>query len=124
YGISVGIGRMGPDDPAATVLIAGYSGGAHCCATLQAVSLVDGGPVSAILPMKDGAPLDRLPQDLDGDGVRDFRWIDNSLLYAFSSYAASWPVPRIYNLRAGTVADVSREPRFAPIYHKFARQAL
>ncbi|RYF00681.1 MAG: hypothetical protein EOO77_33715, partial [Oxalobacteraceae bacterium] len=39
--------------------------------------------------------------------------IDNSLLYAFSSYAASWPVPQIYNLRAGTVVDVSREPGFA-----------
>lgn len=124
YGISVGIGRLGRGDTAPTVLIAGYSGGAHCCATLQAVSLVDGQPISAILPMKDGDPLDGFPKDIDGDGVRDFRWIDNSLLYAFSSYAASWPVPRIYNLQGGAVADVSRQPGFAAIYRKFASEAL
>jgi hypothetical protein len=124
YGISVGIGRMAPGDPAPTVLLAGHSGGAHCCATLQAVSLVDGQPVSAILPLKDGAPLERFPEDIDGDGVRDFRWIDNSLLYAFSSYAASRPVPRIYNLQAGAVTDVSRQPRFGAIYRKFARKVL
>lgn len=124
YGISVGIGRMAPDDVAPTVLIGGYSGGAHCCATLQTVSLVDGQPVSALLPMKDGEPLDAFPADLDGDGVRDFDWIDGSLLYAFSGYAGSWPVPRIYNLRRGELVDVSRDPGFAPRLRAFADEAL
>lgn len=124
YGISVGIGRMAPDDAAPTVLIGGYSGGAHCCGTLQAISLVDGALVSTLLPMKDGDPVDAFPVDIDGDGTRDFDWIDQSLLYAFSSYAGSWPVPRIFNLRGGELADVSREPRYAPKFRAFAAEAL
>ncbi len=124
YGISVGIGRMAPDDAVPTVLIGGYSGGMHCCATLQVISLVDGAPVSTLLPMKDGEPLDAFPADIDGDGTRDFDWIDHSLLYAFTSYAGSWPVPRIYNLRRGELADVSREPRYASKYRKFSNKAL
>jgi hypothetical protein len=124
YGISVGIGRMAPGDPGPTVLIGGYSGGMHCCATLQAISLVDGAPVSTLLPMKDGVPIEDFPTDIDGDGTRDFDWIDQSLLYAFSSYAGSWPVPRIYNLRRGEAIDVSREPRYASRFRKFAAKAL
>src|SRR5688500_3385218 len=124
YGISVGIGRMAPDDAAPTVLIGGYSGGMHCCATLQVISLVDGAPISTLLPMKDGEPLDAFPTDIDGDGTRDFEWIDQSLLYAFTSYAGSWPVPRIYNLRRGEAVDVSREPRYAPKFRDFAANVL
>jgi hypothetical protein len=124
YGISVGIGRMAPDDAAPTVLIGGYSGGMHCCATLQAISLVDGAPVSALLPMKDGEPVDAFPADIDGDGARDFDWIDQSLLYAFTSYAGSWPVPRIYNLLRGQPVDVSREPRYAAKFREFAANVL
>ena len=124
YGISVGIGRMARGDAAPAVLIGGYSGGMHCCATLQVVSLADGVPVSALLPMKDGDPVDRFPRDVDGDGVRDFDWIDGSLLYAFSSYAGSRPVPRIFNLRAGALVDVSREPRYARRFRAFAAEAL
>ena len=122
FGISIGIGRMAEADPAATVLIAGYTGGMHCCATLQAVSLVDGEPGSVLLPRKDGELIDAFPDDIDG--VRDIRWQDDSLLYAFTSYAASWPVPRIYHLRRGELVDVSRTPSFARIYHDFASETL
>jgi hypothetical protein len=124
YGVSVGIGRIAPGDAAPTVLLAGYSGGAHCCATTQAVSLVDGRPVLTTLPLMDGEPLDAFPQDIDGDGTRDFEWIDGSLLYAFTSYASSRPVPRIYNLRDGKLVDVSRDPKFAPRFRDFAADAL
>lgn len=95
YGISVGIGRMRPDDAMPTVLIGGYSGGAHCCATLQAISLVDGRPVAETLPLTDGDELDGFPRDLDGDGTADIRWSDDSLQYQFSGHAGSWNVPRI-----------------------------
>jgi hypothetical protein len=124
YGIRVGIGRLAASDPAPTVLLAGYSGGAHCCATTQLVGLVDGRPVATSLPMKDGEPLDAFPRDIDGDGVRDFEWIDGSLLYAFTSYAGSWPVPRIYNVRQGKLVDVTREPGFARPVREFAQEAL
>jgi hypothetical protein len=124
YGISAGVGRMAPGDAAATVLIGGYSGGAHCCATLQAVSLVDGRPVLATLPNRDGAPPDEFPRDLDGDGTRDLEWTDDSLLYAFASHAGSWSIPRIYHFERGQPVDVSRNPGFAPIYRKLAEEAL
>lgn len=124
YGISVGIGRMAPGDEAPTVLIGGYSGGAHCCATLQTVSLVDGKSVATILPMMDGEPVDKFPRDLDRDGTIDLEWRDDSLRYAFSSGAASWSIPRIYNLRRGAPVDVSRAPGFARIYREFAEDTL
>ncbi len=124
YGISIGIGRISTGDAAPTVLIAGYSGGAHCCATLQAVSLVDGVPVATILPMKDGEPVDRFPRDIDRDGTIDIQWADDSLRYSFSSGAASWSVPRIYNLERGQPVDVSREPGFARIYRELAKDTL
>lgn len=124
YGISVGIGRMASGDAAPTVLIGGYSGGAHCCATLQVVSLVDGQPLVAALPMRDGEPLARFPRDLDHDGTRDLEWTDDSLLYAFASHAGSWSVPRIYRLARGEPIDVSHAPRFAPVYRKLGEQAL
>lgn len=124
YGIAVGVGRLAPGDPAPTVLIGGYSGGAHCCATLQAVSQVGGRPVTTALPMRDGEPLAAFPRDLDGDGTRDLEWSDDSLLYAFASHAGSWSIPRIYHLERGTLVDVSRQPGFAPLYRKLGEQAL
>jgi hypothetical protein len=124
YGFSVGIGRMAPGDAAPTVLIAGFTGGAHCCATLQIVSLVDGQPVVAVLPTRDGGPLGRFPRDLDGDGTADLVWADDSLLYAFASHAGSWSVPRIYHLHRGEPVDVSREPGFVRIYRELAEQTL
>jgi hypothetical protein len=124
YGISVGIGRMSRDDPAPTVLISGYSGGMHCCATLQIVSLVGGAPVVDRLPPMDGEPLDRFPSDIDGDGTRDIRWNDDSLLYQFASHAGSRQVPSIYAIKDGHAVDVSREARFASVYRRFARDTL
>lgn len=124
YGISVGIGRARRGDETPTVLIAGYSGGAHCCATLQVVSLVDGRPVSTILPMKDGEPVERFPRDMDRDGTIDLEWADDSLRYSFSSGAASWSIPRIYHLVRGEPVDVSRQPGFARIYRELAKDTL
>jgi hypothetical protein len=124
YGISVGIGKLRRKDAQPTVFLAGYSGGAHCCGTLQLVSAIDGVPVITSLPLKDGDPMSALPKDIDGDGTADIRWGDDSLLYEFSSYAESLQVPQIYNLREGLAYDVSREPRFAGTFRKFAAEAL
>jgi len=124
YGISVGIGRMARGDTAPTVLLAGYSGGTHCCATLQVVSVVDGQPVTAILPPKDGETMTSFPRDLDRDGTADLAWSDSSLLYAFASYASSWSIPRFYHFRNGEPLDVSREPGFVRTYREFAADTL
>jgi hypothetical protein len=124
YGISVGIGRMARDDATPTVLLGGYSGGAHCCATLQIVSLVDGRAITETLPMTDSDRMKRFPRDIDGDGAVDIRWSDDSLQYQFASHAGSWNVPRIYNMAGGKALDVSRQPGFAGIFQDFAQKTL
>jgi hypothetical protein len=124
YGIGVGIVKLNPRDTRPTVLISGFSGGAHCCATLQVVSLVNGKPVIAKLHPRDGDIVHELPTDIDGDGTLDIRWADDSLLYEFASHAGSRSVPRIINIRNGRAIDVSREPRFAKIYRDFAQKTL
>jgi len=124
FGIGVGIVKLNPRDAHPTVLISGFSGGAHCCATLQLVSLVNGKPVIAKLHPRDGDIVHELPADIDGDGTLDIRWGDDSLLYYFTSYAASISVPRIINIRRGHTVDVSREPRFSSVYRKFTAMTL
>jgi hypothetical protein len=124
YGVSVGIGKLRRNDLQPTVFIRGYTGGAHCCHTLQIVSFVQGQVVVDKLPVADTPGLDAFPTDIDGDGTADIRWVDDSLLYAFTSYASSWHVPRFYNLRDGHPVNVSRRPGFAKIYRNFAAQTL
>lgn len=124
WGIGVGIAKLNRADADPAVFVAGYTGGAHCCATLQIVSLVDGRPVVATLPRRDGDPMSELPADIDGDGTVELLWSDPSLLHVFASYAESWSVPRIYAIRDGKAVDVSREPRFGAIYRAFNDKTL
>lgn len=123
YPISVGIGPMNAaGDPA--VIVEGYSGGVHCCATFQMMARVDGAVVALGLPPMDGSPGTEFPTDIDGDGIVDIRRTDDSFLYSFSSYAASVAVPKIYNLLGSTLVDVSAEPRYAPLWRAFAEETL
>jgi hypothetical protein len=124
FGIGVGIGKLNPRDLHPTILISGFSGGAHCCETLQIVSLVNGEPVTIKLDPRDGDMMDKFPTDIDGDGIADIRWADSSLLYEFAAYASSWNVPRIIDIKAGHAIDVSRERSFAKIYRDFTAKTL
>jgi len=124
YPLSIGIGHLGPGDADPVVIVEGYSGGAHCCATFAMAALVDGAVVPLWLPPIDGSPATEFPTDIDGDGVADIRRTDDGFLYAFASYAASVPVPRIWNLRGGRLVDVSAEPRFASVWRELADEAL
>lgn len=119
FGYTVGIGRLNPADPSPAIVIAGHTGGMHCCHTLQVVSLVDGRPKIAILPLRDGESEDGFPRDLDGDGTVDFVRPDARFNYAFTAYAFSVAPPRYYNVIDGEARDVSAAPRYAPLYRKF-----
>ena len=121
HGITVGIGALHKGDPPVVVL-KGYSGGMHCCATYQMVTLADGGPRTLQLTGMDGAPGRGFPKDLDGDGAADVLRADDRFLYAFTSYNASWSPPVVYNLRGGQLLDVSAEPCFAKAFTRFANQ--
>ncbi len=48
-------------------------------------------------------------EDLDGDNNYEFVTVDNAFLYAFSSYAASFPPSKIYTFQQGKLADVTRK---------------
>ena len=120
HGVWLGIGKLNRRDADPVVILQGYSGGAHCCMTFQ-MAIRHAGQVKLVtLPMKDGEPDRRFPSDVDGDGTADFLRADDSFLYAFSSYAGSWSVPQVWNLRDGEMVDVSREARFAGVYRAFA----
>lgn len=123
YPISIGIGPMNTTGDLA-VIVEGYSGGAHCCATFQMMVLVDGAVVALSLPPMDNSPGTQFPSDIDGDGIVDIRRSDDGFLYSFASYASSVAVPKIYNLQDGRLVDVSAEPRYAPLWRGFAEETL
>jgi hypothetical protein len=88
-----------------------FSGGAHCCTTLDLATLsggrwrtyeltFDGGPAKEIVDTEGGAP----PVLLVGDSNFD---------YAFASHAGSYLLERAYAVRGGRLFDVSGEARLA-----------
>lgn len=100
---------------AASVIVETYTGGAHCCMHV-AVALREGARFRMVdLGAWDGDGVD-WPKDVSGDGVADFRFVDNTFLYAFGSYADSWAPPLIMNIRGGKGVDVSTEPAFRALF--------
>lgn len=105
--------RLDPASPRPQVLITAYTGGAHCC-TLTQIATADAAGNWTVL---DGGMLDGgayTIEDADGDGTAELTHRDNSFLYAFASYAGSVAPVRIRRVSAGTLADVTREPRYQP----------
>lgn len=122
HGLWVGVGKLNKKDADPVVILTGYTGGMHCCVTFQLITRHQGAVRVLDLPMMDGDPDTGFPRDLDGDGIADIRRADDSFLYAFTSYAGSWPPPRLWNLRDGALVDVSAEPRFAKFWQREAKK--
>lgn len=98
------------------LLLESFSGGAHCCASVQAV-VPDGARFRTVeIGEFDGDRLQQLPADLDGDGAVDFVGTDDRFLYAFASYADSLAPPKIVDIVAGKAVDVSARPAFRPLF--------
>jgi len=117
--------QLRADDPSRQVLFSSFSGGAHCCTALVVLER-DGDRWRRIdLGYFDGDGMS-LPRDIDGDGVKEFEFVDQRFLYAFTSYAGSWAPPTIRQVVEGRVRDVSAEPRFRSEFAAYlpeARQA-
>lgn len=96
-----------------------YTGGMHCCHKMQVVTPDGAGLAVADLGAFDGMEIG-WPRDLDGDGKLDFVVTDDRFLYAFDSYADSYPPPQVLNVIGGKVADVSADPRFRAVFVKAA----
>ncbi len=84
-----------------------YTGGAHCC---QVLLLYKG---AMEIERNWGDPGYAL-EDLDSDGVPEFRSGDNGFNSVFSSYAASLFPAQIFRLVDGALVDVTREDGLKP----------
>lgn len=97
------------------LMLQGFSGGAHCCTETKLVGFSSGKLKVVDLGSWDGEPQDP-PTDVNGDGVADFQFVDNTFLYAFASYASSYAPAKILNVRGGKVIDVSRQSGFRKLH--------
>ncbi|HEY1630499.1 MAG TPA: hypothetical protein VGF56_04250 [Rhizomicrobium sp.] len=111
-----GIARIDPRNPDPVILMSTYTGGAHCCDAVKLLERAGAGWRVVDIGMWDGDVLSDMPKDVDGDGVIDFVLNDNAFLYAFSSYAGSFPPPKILNVVDGKVIDVSKAPRYRKLF--------
>lgn len=117
----VGIGKLSISDPVPSVLLGGYSGGAHCCATLIAITPNAGKLKTIEFEAIDGGPETEFPKDINADGIVDIIRQDDSFRYQFSSGAGSVSPPRIFNIYKGQIVDVSDQPVYHPLWLELAK---
>ncbi len=117
----VQIAPMDPDNPYPTVIFATYTGGAHCCNDVKAITSQGEGQDWSVVDFGffNGGPHEAT--DLDDNGWYEYAEIDNRFLYRFSSYAGSAAPAQILELKNGEVVDVSFEPRFEFIHRENAQ---
>ncbi|MFW6358836.1 MAG: hypothetical protein ACOC0N_06440 [Chroococcales cyanobacterium] len=106
YTGSVSLQDLNNDDTA-EVIVKTYSGGAHCCTNFQIYSWQGEQFTRTETGPRDGGG--GAFKDLDQDGVFEFITYDNSFLYAFSSYASSFPPTSILQFKNGEFIDVTRQ---------------
>jgi hypothetical protein len=89
------------------VIISTYSGGAHCCTSFVIYTWQKDRFIRAETGFLDG--IGGAFEDLEQDKKYEFVTFDNAFLYAFSSYAGSFPPSRIYTFKQGKLEDVTRK---------------
>jgi len=85
-----------------------YTGGAHCCSIYTLYSW-QGDRLHRTLTYPLDASAAGTFEDLDGDGYSEFTSSDGRFLYAFGSYASSWPPGVVLSFRNGMLVDVTRQ---------------
>ena len=91
----------------AEVITETYSGGAHCCTTHTIYSWQEGDFAKTDLGFRDGGG-GRFEQ-INGDERLAFVSYDNAFLYAFSSYAGSFPPSQIFSFQNGRFVNTTRQ---------------
>lgn len=107
---------------APAILFQSFSGGAHCCTTIQVAEIVKGRLTVTNLGAWDGEGVEP-PTDISGDGVADFIMTDNAFHYAFAGYAMSYAPPIILNVVNGRVVNVSAKSSFKSLYAEELKEA-
>lgn len=111
--------RLDASDTVSQVLVSTFTGGAHCCSVLTVVESRDGAWRTFDLGSWDG-DTPAMPRDVDSDGVKEFRFVDQAFLYAFASYAESWAPPVIQKLVDGRIEDVSKALVYRSVFDQAA----
>ena len=96
--------------------ISRFSGGAHCCAVVQILDLVQGQWRIADGGSWDGDEI--IPDDVDGDGEQEIVHGDDRFLYRYSCYACAAPPLRVFKLVTGALADVTSSPLYRGLDEK------
>ncbi len=91
----------------AEVIVATFSGGAHCCTSFNIYSWQKDKFTKTNLENLDGEGGNFV--DLNKDGKYEFITYDNGFLYTFSSYAGSFPPTLIYNFEGGKFKNTTRQ---------------
>lgn len=85
-----------------------YTGGAHCCSVYTIYSAQNERLHRTLTYPLDAAAAGTF-EDLDGDGYSEFLSADQRFLYAFGSYAGSWPPIVTLTFRNGSLIDTTRQ---------------
>lgn len=96
------------------LVVQGWSGGAHCCQS-TAIYSVDDHVARPLLDINTGNCPGGL-DDLDGDGVPEFRTCDDSFAYTFCDFASSPMPPVVYAYDRSERRFVLATPRFAATF--------
>lgn len=115
--VLISVARVDPGSRYDQVLLSYFTGGAHCCMTMWVITQAgDGSWIAHNLPDGDASDYERVPRDLDGDGIADFVISDLRFDDAFGPHSESVLIPRVVNVRGKDNVDVSDSGRYRQLY--------
>lgn len=106
------VGRLDPDTKVPQVILAPYSGGAHCCLPKIILVLYQG--KWRVRQIDAGLDSDEFvfPKDIDGDGRPDFALFDDRFAYVFGCFACSWLPTQVFYLQGDKIVDGTASGRY------------
>lgn len=120
YGQWAGVMRLDSSDPAPTLFFDAYSGGAHCCSLLAAVTPVGDSHLAVVqFPPAEGELRAEFPRDIDGDGIADI--VRKGEHLCDDAGECSTRIA-IYNIHRGRHVDVSQLSKFRPMVNAWHRR--
>lgn len=109
------VGRLDPANPHWNVVLARYSGGAHCCLEKDVFIQWQGAWRRHEIDSGTETGEIEYPKDVDGDGVPDFVLFDDRFAYRFGCFACSWMPPQIFYLQGNRVIDGTASGKYTKL---------
>lgn len=95
------------NDGSPEIIVQAFTGGAHCCMAITTYAWQDSGYQAIPFGLLDGGGGEF--RDLNGDGLTEFVSFDNAFLYAYGSYAGSFPPSLILTFENGQYQDTTAQ---------------